>query len=224
MFLKQFQAVIFDMDGLLLNTEQISLDTFLETCRIFDLEPEPEIYLRCVGTNDNKTREIILDAFGSNFPYDAMRKIWVEKYENQVQTHPNLVKSGAKDFLKFIADSSLKTALATSTNYQMAVTKLKKTELFPFFLAIVGGDQVKHSKPSPEIYLKAAQLIEVDPKDCLVLEDSDIGVSAAHHAGMFVIQIPDLKAPSPETRALGHQVFPSFKELRTFLKNETGTH
>ncbi len=220
MILNQFQAAIFDMDGLLLDTERISLDTFMETGRLFNFEANIETYLKCVGTNEAKTKEIILEAYGAEFPYEAMRKVWLEKYEKLVRSTPNLAKAGAKKFLEFIEESSLKIALATSTNHKLAREKLEHAGLSSFFKTIVGGDQVEHSKPAPEIYLKAAQLIEVDPKFCLALEDSDNGVKAAHHAGMTVIQIPDLKEPSSEVKAFGHHVLPSLEVVQTFLKSE----
>ena len=224
MFLNYYKAVIFDMDGLLLDTERISLDTFRDTCREFNYEPDTEVYLKCVGTNDARTKEIIIDAFGDDFPYQAISQVWFEKYRCAVQDHPIPVKEGAKDFLEFIQESPLKIALATSTNHQMAREKLKNAGLTSFFQTIVGGDQVAQSKPAPEIYLKAARLINVSPTTCLALEDSDNGVTAAYRAGMTVIQIPDLQQPSPEVRAFGHKIFSSLKETRTFLSNEAAVN
>ncbi|MFC1890795.1 HAD family hydrolase [Thermodesulfobacteriota bacterium] len=215
----KYKAVIFDMDGLLLDTERIALDAFIETCERFDLEPDMEVYMKCIGTNNEKTREIFSDGFGPSFSYDAFSKVWFEKYRVSISNNPIPVKSGAIDLLEYLQQLKFKTAVATSTEYKTAVKKLTGTELKSYFKNIVGGDQVEKGKPDPEIYLKVSTLLAEDPKDCLVLEDSDNGVIAASGAGMDVIQIPDLKQPSEKIKDMGHMVLTSLNDVKRFLEN-----
>jgi HAD superfamily hydrolase (TIGR01509 family) len=218
-FLDKFEAVIFDMDGLLLDTEQIALQAFREACRQFDFEPSLDVYMRCVGTNPARTKVILTQGYGPGFPFEKISPVWSENYRKAINDFPVPAKKGARDFLEFVRREKKKMALATSTAHQTAQAKLQRTGLLSFFEVIVGGDQVTNGKPDPETFLKAAGLLGVAADRCLVLEDSDNGVLAAHNAGMVVIQIPDLKEPAPEIRSLGHPILSSFKEVEDFLKN-----
>ena len=214
-----FKAVIFDMDGLLLDTERIAMETFVLTCHDFDFDPDMDVYRTCIGTNLQKTREILCRGYGPDFRYDDISKIWGEKYISAVSEKPIPLKTGARDLLEFFKRSHIKKAVATSTEHDMAIQKLQRTGLRSYFDTVVGGNQVKNGKPDPEIYLKVSELIAVKPGDCLVLEDSDNGVLAAYKAGMHVIQIPDLKEPSPEISALGHVILHSLNDVKDLLED-----
>ncbi|NOX97126.1 MAG: HAD family phosphatase [Nitrospirae bacterium] len=220
MFLNDFRAVIFDMDGLLLDTEKIAMSAFLESCKVYGYDPEIAIYLKCIGTNAPRTREILLEGYGEKFPFEEISKIWSQKYKKALFEDTIPLKPGVREILRTVKKSGLKMAVATSTKYSTAMEKLKKTELHSFFSVVVGGDQVKKSKPDPEIYLKVANLISEPAKHCLVFEDSDNGVLSAHRAGMQVIQIPDLKAPSSEISKLGHLTVSSFHAVQALIENK----
>lgn len=219
-YLDTFQAIIFDMDGLLLDTEAIALKAFLEACRRFGYEPGLDIYKQCIGTNPVRTKAILTRGYGASFPFDQISPVWGENYRKAITERPIPVKAGAPEFLEFIKHAEKRTAIATSTAHQTAREKLERTGLLSFFELIVGGDQVVKGKPDPDIYLKASELLQVPPRKCLVLEDSDNGVLAAHGAGMAVIQIPDLKEQSAAVRNLGHPVLSSFKEVETLLSGQ----
>lgn len=111
-------------------------------------------------------------------------------------------------------------ALATSTAHDEARVRLENAGLLDFFELIVAGDQVEHGKPDPEIYLKAAEGLELSTHQCLAIEDSDNGVRAAHSAGMVVIQVPDLAQPADHVRALGHTVLQSLGEVERYLESK----
>jgi beta-phosphoglucomutase-like phosphatase (HAD superfamily) len=104
-------------------------------------------------------------------------------------------------------------AIATSSRTEHAVEKLRQAGLLERFRTVIGADQVQKPKPDPEVYLRAAQYLGVDPWDCLAVEDSEYGVRAAHAAGMTVIQVPDMTQPTADLRALGHIVLASLKEV-----------
>jgi HAD superfamily hydrolase (TIGR01509 family) len=213
----RFDAVIFDMDGLLLDTEKIALETFVATCQVLNIPMQRSVYNQCIGTNAEKTREILLSGFGEEFPYERMAELWNIKYREEALEKPVPLKQGVIGLLTRIAELELPMAIATSTAQDKARLKLRNAGILTFFELIVSGDQVQHSKPDPEIYLKAAGLLGKKPQRCLALEDSDNGVKSAHQAGMFVIQIPDLLQPSSETRQLGHKILDSLFDVARLL-------
>ncbi len=215
----KYQAAIFDMDGLLLDTERIALNTFIEACRACYFEPDIDVYMRCIGTIGEKTREILTAGYGRDFPYTAVEKIWSEKYERAITDNSIPLKLGVMDLLDYLKQSRVKMAVATSTEYERACKKLHGTGVGHYFKIIVGGDQVEKGKPDPEIYLKVAGLLNEEPTNCLVFEDSDNGVLSAHKAGMNVIQVPDLKEPSDAVINLGHPILPSLRDVKHFLED-----
>ena len=215
----KYRTVIFDMDGLLLDTERIAWHTFVEACRACHFEPDIDVYMKCIGTINEKTKEILMEGYGRDFPYAEVEKIWSQKYERAITDTPIPLKLGVIDLLDYFKHSRVKMAIATSTEYERACKKLHGTGVDHYFKIIVGGDQVEKGKPDPEIYLKVSGLLKEDPKDCLVFEDSDNGVLSAHEAGMNVIQIPDLKEPSTAVINLGHPILSSLKEVKRFLED-----
>jgi len=219
--LDRLDGVVFDMDGLLLDTEKVALACFEETWRAFNYKPDLELYTRCIGTTSSRTREILTEGYGPDFPYETIRERWNQRYEEILTKCPIPVKPGAVGLLGFLHQSRCRIALATSTEHGSAVSKLRKTGLHRFFSVIVGGDQVENGKPDPDIYLRACNLLDVAPARSLALEDSDNGVLSAYRAGLAVIQIPDLKAPAREIRDLGHVIVACLDDVRVMLANES---
>jgi len=211
------RAVIFDMDGLLLDTERIALSTFLATCREFGFEPDIDTYVRCIGTTADRTRQILLEGYGTEFPYDRIREKWEVRYENTIAVHSAARKPGASALLEWLDGADIRVGMATSTRRKPAIRKLKQSGLLPYFSIIVCGDEVTRGKPDPEPYLTAADKLKTPPHCCLALEDSDNGVLSALRAGLHAIQIPDLKPPSQDIIDLGHPILPSLKEVRELL-------
>jgi putative acetyltransferase len=214
--MKHFAAVIFDMDGLLLDTERVALVAFEEACRRLDLVLPGEVFVRCLGGNKEASRRILEEALRGVAEVDAFRGAWDEAYLARVAREPVGVKEGAMRLLEHIGSLGVPAAVATSTTTSRARAKLETAGLLPHFTQVVGGDQVTRSKPDPAIYLRAAQVLQVDPGECLALEDSENGVRAAVAAGMCVVQIPDLVPPSPELLRLGHIVLPSLTCVSTY--------
>jgi HAD superfamily hydrolase (TIGR01509 family) len=214
--MKRFQAVIFDMDGLLLDSETLALAAFAEACGHFGLGDRREVFIRCIGTNADHGRRVLEDGLGELVDHQAFRQVWDECYARAIGDRPVPVKPGALDLLEYLLAADIPIAIATSTRLERAHLKLQGAGLLQRFPLIVAGDQVPRSKPHPDIYLRAAELLGVQPEKCLALEDSENGVRAALAAGMTVVQIPDLVEPSAEFRALGHIVLPSLHEVRGY--------
>ncbi|MBN1906430.1 MAG: HAD family phosphatase [Deltaproteobacteria bacterium] len=205
----KYKAAIFDMDGLLLDTERIFLDAFINTCAELDYKFEMPLFISIIGTNSVRTKDILTEGFGRGYNHDMFREVWIKNVEAYLSTNSIPIKEGALNLLDKISSVPMPMAVATSTRYHDAVNTLKSTGIIDYFKFIVGGDHVTNSKPDPEIYLKAADKLDVDPKECIVFEDSENGVKSAHAAGMHVIQVPDLVTPSDEIKALGHRIYDS---------------
>ena len=219
--LQNLDAVVFDMDGLLLDTEPISRKTFVAACRVCNYEPDLKIYHRCIGTNAKRTREILSEGYGPDFPYDEIQKVWLRGYEEAtLQAIP--IKPGAVSLLVYLEQRQLKKALATSTRKENAIKKLSNAQIVHYFDFILGGDQITRGKPDPEMYLTACRELGADPQRCLALEDSENGVRSALSAGLMVIQVPDLLQPTEEMKAWGHVIAASLAEVEKLLRGADG--
>ncbi len=215
--LKNFNAVVFDMDGLLLDTETIALRAFVAACQEMGLNPDLGIYHKCIGTNFARTRQILQEGYGPDFPYDAISKLWNQKFTHQVENFPIPKKEGVVSLLEFLEQTGIKRVIVTSTRYPTALKMLQNAGILRYFEFVIGGDQIINGKPHPEIYLNACQKLGEKPSDCLALEDSENGVRSALTAGLTVIQIPDLVQPTDEVKAFGHLILGSLIEVKTLI-------
>ncbi|MEZ5557256.1 MAG: HAD family phosphatase [Pseudomonadales bacterium] len=198
-------AVVFDMDGLLLDSERLARELFFATCVEIGMQVDPAVYDRCVGTTHEGTAQILSAILGAA-GYEELEARWSARYEARIRAHPVPVKAGALALLEYLQSTSVPLALATSTRRPVAERKLQLAGLAAFFPVMVCGGETPRGKPHPDPYLAALEHLGQPPARCLALEDSDNGVRAAHAAGLKVIQVPDLLEPAPAVRALGHQV------------------
>jgi len=210
---RHFAAVIFDMDGLLLDTERVALESFNEACRSFGLPEHPAVFQQCVGVNGARARQVIEQGLGHAVPPEVFWTAWDRFYHAAHARQPIQVKRGAIALLERLSAWQMPMGVATSTRVAQATSKLTDAGLASYFSTIVGGDQVERSKPHPDIYLRVAHLLEADPTACLALEDSENGVRAAVAAGMTVVQVPDLQAPSGDLLSLGHIVLETLEQV-----------
>ncbi len=213
--MRRFHAVIFDMDGLLLDTERMARQAFFEACEHFGIGEQPDLFVQCVGTNQTLARQVLKQGLHGMVDHLDFDRFWNSRYVESISNGQVPVKDGAFALLEHLQLLRIPAGVATSTKYARAMQKLRDAGLLDKFKAIVGGDQVKNGKPQPDIYLKAAAALGVAPVNCLALEDSENGVRSAFSAGMTVVQIPDLVEPSPDLRALGHHILGSLREVAT---------
>ncbi|HEY4342380.1 MAG TPA: HAD family phosphatase [Steroidobacteraceae bacterium] len=211
--MKHFDAVIFDMDGTLLDTERVAQEAFFTTCEELGVSPRTDLLLRCVGAAEPIARRVIREGYGPTLDSDAFFAAWSGHFTRLSKDTPAPVKEGAVALLDTVAQLGLPMAIATSSGTAHALEKLRRAGLLERFKAVIGADQVSRPKPDPEVYLAAAAQLGVDPQACLAIEDSEYGVRAAHAAGMTVIQVPDMTQPTADLRALGHIVLDSLKEV-----------
>ncbi len=218
----QIQAVIFDLDGLLIDSEPIYRSAWQSAAADLGYELSHDLYLSLIGLCDRDAEDALIQVFGSEFPLARFRVLWPVRWRDQVDRSGIPIKPGLWDFLKVIEKHRLPVAVATSSDTKQVHMSLSAAGLHRRFSCIVTGDQLPKGKPAPDIFLEAAGRLGVLPHHCLVLEDSEAGVLAAKAAGMTVLMIPDLKQPSPQTAALAHGVFTSLKEAAQFVERTFG--
>ena len=190
----QIKAVIFDMDGLLLDTETLSFESFIATAARHDLDVGIDDYRDMIGLNAATGIDILRAMLPQHLDAVAFKNEWLDVYR-QLLLDDVPVKAGAHAFLASLHEMDMPRAVATSSSGQKARAILQKTGLMSYIQYVTGGDEVPTGKPAPDVYLDAARKLGIGTGDCLALEDSNNGTTAALAAGMKVIQIPDL-APS----------------------------
>jgi HAD superfamily hydrolase (TIGR01509 family) len=214
--MKHFDAVIFDMDGTLLDTERVAQEAFFSACDELRVAPRMDLLQRCVGAAEPLARQVLRDGYGLGFDSAAFFQVWSRNFDSLSHATPPPLKNGAIALLDAVAQLGLPMAIATSSGTSHAVQKLQQAGLLERFRTVIGADQVQRPKPDPEVYLKAAGFLGVEPKACLAVEDSEYGVRAAHAAGMTVIQVPDMAEPTDDLRALGHIVLASLNDVAAY--------
>jgi len=213
-----YQAAIFDMDGLLLDTERVCMQAFERACQQLSLPFVKSAYLKIIGRNAKGIEEAIMDHYAQYIEYPPLRKAWMDGYWPIVETQAIPVKEGVIALLEWFKSQSIPTAVATSTHQQLAKTKLKLAGIDHYFEHISSGCEVTNGKPHPEIFLLAAQRLNISPEACLAFEDSSNGVISALAANMKVYQVPDLVVPDTEIIALGHNIKKSLNDVLNELQ------
>jgi HAD superfamily hydrolase (TIGR01509 family) len=213
-----YQAAIFDMDGLLLDSERVCMQAFRETCKFLSLPMLEDVYLSIIGSNSSSIRRIILNGYGADLDYETLNTEWMRRYHLVVQYQAVPLKKGVIELLNWLKSQSIPIAVATSSPYQIATTKLKFAGLLDYFEHLSTGCEVSNGKPDPEIFLLTAKRLNIHPQHCLVFEDSNNGARAGVAAGMQVYQIPDLVKPCADVTALGHTISDSLTDVLSQLQ------
>jgi len=215
-----YQAAIFDMDGLLLDTERVCMQAFEKACQQLSLPFVKNAYLKIIGRNAQGIEAAIMSHYAQYIEYAPLRKAWMDGYWPIVEHQAIPVKSGVINLLEWFKSQNIPVAVATSTHNKLAATKLKLAGLDHYFQHISSGCEVTRGKPDPEIFLLAAQRLNVAPEQCLAFEDSSNGVISAIAAKMQVFQVPDLVIPDQQVIALGHHIASSLDHVLTHLKQQ----
>jgi HAD superfamily hydrolase (TIGR01509 family) len=227
-----YAAVIFDMDGLMVDTERSARRAWRNFLATWGNLPQgldaDTLYSRIIGLSVRDAEKVVYDLLGSDFPFDvvvAHEDQYIE--EDITQDKERMIKKGLWELLDLIEERGLDKAVATSTVRDVALKRLSFLGLINRFQAIVGGDEVKEGKPKPAIYELAAERLGIKEKDrgrCIVLEDSEPGVQAGRAAQMVVIMVRDPEFAPPDrerdSSLLVNKIFGDLLEVRTFLEDE----
>ncbi len=207
------RAVIFDMDGLMLDTERLAPRAWVDAAASLRVEFDLALTTPMIGRNFRDCQAIVAGHYGPDYPTAALMQAWHEAYDAIVANEGIGVKAGLWELLDWLDGQGIPKAVATSTRRDRAQAKLAQTALLPRFATLVGGDEVTRGKPAPDIFLEAALRLGEPAAGCFVLEDSEPGVRAALAAGMTPIMVPDLHLPSAALLDLRPLVLASLEEL-----------
>lgn len=192
------EAVIFDMDGIMFDTEHLMIRELERTAREFGYSGTEKIAEEIMGTNAQAVRRTFLRHYGADFPYDRFMAFRQERIDREIRENGVPLKPGLFELLRYLRENGYGAAVATSTSRKHALEYIRSTGAEPYFQKIICGDMLEKSKPDPEIYLTAAAALGRDPQVCMALEDSPNGIRSAHAAGMAAVMVPDMIPPSPE--------------------------
>ena len=209
-------AVLFDMDGVIFDSERAILGVWRELGQELALPEIDRIFRRCIGTNRARTEQIFREACPgldfAAFDREAKARFRQRYGEGRLPQKP-----GARQILSTLQAREIPLALASSTERSTVVRELEEAGLLQFFRRVIGGDMVRRSKPDPEIFLTAAKELNVPPENCYVIEDSFNGIRAAHAAGMHPLMVPDLVPPDREMEELAEVIFTDLSWVTSYL-------
>lgn len=216
------EAVIFDMDGLMFDSERVvklSWTLAGQALGCTDEDLGENIY-HTLGMGVARRKEYFLDKYGKDFPFDTFRKYTKKYFWEKVEEDGIETKPGLYELLRYLKEKNMKIGMATSSSYEYAIGNLDRAGIREYFDGIVCGNMIERTKPAPDIYLKAAELLGKRPENCLALEDAPNGVLSASRAGMPVVMIPDLLLPEPEIKKLLYAECGTLTDVIGLLENK----
>lgn len=216
------RACIFDMDGLMLDTERVFMLAWDYAGEQLGLGKTGYMVMKTLGCNTESCNRIWREEFGAAFDTDALWACSREFLETYYSQNTVPVKKGLHELLTYLKESGYKLAVASSTKREKVERHLRSADVRHFFDAVIAGDMVEKSKPEPDIYLKAAAALGIPPEECYALEDSRNGLLSAHAAGCSVIHVPDLWQPDDAVKEFILGPFADLLAVRDWLKEQRG--
>lgn len=212
----EIKGIIFDMDGVILDTETICFRTWEIAGAEFGIADMSHAQLACLGTNKTDTLAILKKLYGEDFEAQQFLDRTSELFHQIEKTDGIPLMPHVKETLSYL-HGKYTLALATSTRKSTAARQLQEAGVDTYFSSFTFGDMVTHSKPEPEIYLMACRSIGLQPEECAAVEDSPNGIKSAYAAGMQCIMVPDKITPTKEISRLCTHICTSLKELQTIF-------
>lgn len=217
--MNKIKAILFDMDGVIFDTEREYLKEWNKIFEKYGYEMKKEIYVSVMGRGRKKVKEIFKENFGDDLPIEEM---YIEKdkmLKEAIENNEVPLKQGALELLEFLKKNGYKTALATSAKKDRVKSQVTHAKINNLFDAIVCADDIVNSKPDPEIFLKAAEKVNIKPENCIVIEDSEAGIRAAFNAGMIAFHVKDLKEADENIMKYCDKNFENLIEIKKYIEN-----
>jgi len=217
MTLPDFDAVLFDMDGTLINTEIIYMDEWRRAAALQGFDLSSDLWHSFLGRPTHECLQEMKNDLGDGFSIEEHIAEWRPRLRQRLATEVP-VMPGAHELLAYLTDRNIKITVVTSASRTSAETYLTTAELRQHFASIITWDDVSSGKPHPEPFLMGAALLEVSPGRCLAIEDTEAGVRSAHDAGTVPIMVPSLKQPEPDVEKLCHLKCESLFDVLTHIQ------
>ena len=215
--MRDFDAVVFDMDGVIFDSERAVLECWLELADKYAIPDIMEPYLACTGTTMARTREIMMETYGPDFPYDEYAAEASAMFHERYDGGRLPMKRGVREILEYLKSHGKRIALASSTRRETVVNQLRDAKILEYFDEVVTGDMVERSKPEPDIFLLACEKVGVAPTRAFAIEDSYNGIRAAHSGKLRPIMVPDLRPADAEMKELAEAVLEDLEAVLAYL-------
>lgn len=215
---RDIRAVIFDQDGVMFDTERMSSEAWNKAGEELGIEIEEEFLCTVRGMNYQDATVRFEAKFGSSgIDHEELRRRKKEYFAAMRKELPLPVKPGLHELLKYLKERGYKIALATGSTKEYSLANLAEAGVAEYFGHIISGDMVEHAKPSPDIFLKSAQVLGETPENCLVLEDSLNGVEAGISGGFVTVMVPDMTQPDKALRSRVDAVCETLLDVKEWL-------
>ena len=213
------EAVVFDMDGLMFDSERVVMYSWDEAGKQMGYGPLGHNIYHTLGMGAESRERYFKKTYGADFPYEQFKQLYRDAFYNYADEEGIPLKPGLRELLDFLKEQRIPAAMATSTGSSDVKKRLDREGLEPYFQVIITGDMVKETKPSPEIYEKACRALGADPARTIALEDACNGIRSAYGAGMLPIMVPDLQKDFSEVENMLSGKMGSLTEVRRWLED-----
>ena len=213
------KAIIFDMDGLMIDSERVTFECYQERLKDMNLTMDEEFYKTLLGKPIKGIYQRFYDVYGNDFPIENVIQDVHQLMAERFETEGVPVKKGLVELLHYLKDNNYKTIVATSSNRDRVDKILAQAKITEFFDDSICGDEVTKGKPNPEVFLKSCQKLGVNVDEAIVLEDSEAGIQASYDANIKVICIPDMKYPEKQFEEKTFKILKDLTEVTAYLKS-----